>query len=80
MINYVVSLLFGILIAIILLLLSCHDQKNEVDEYRDFVTELCLNMMGCKHTFLFCFLTENQKSERENSIKSINIKSKYKQN
>lgn len=59
-INYVVGLLFGILMVIILLLHSFHDQKNEVDEYRDFVTELCLNMMGCKHTFLFCFLTENQ--------------------
>ena len=59
-INYGVGLLFGILIAIILFLHSFHDQKNGVDECTDFVTELRLNMVDFKHTFLFCTFTENQ--------------------
>ena len=54
------GLLFGTLIIIIMFLSFFHDQRNRVDEGRDFVTELCLNMVDEKHIFLLCVLSENK--------------------
>lgn len=54
------GLLFGTLIIIIMFLPFFRDQRNRVDEGRDFVTESCLNMVDEKHILLLCILSKNK--------------------